>query len=122
LDERVELMESDWFSGLPEELRFGVIVANPPYLTAAEVAETQPEVKDHEPAVALSTAENGLDALHLIIDQAPAWLEPGGLLAMETGIAQHAELVERLQSAGYTEVESRQDMTGRDRFVFARVK
>jgi release factor glutamine methyltransferase len=120
LQDRVEVLKSDWFAVLPADTKFELIVANPPYLTAAEVAETQPEVKDHEPAVALSTAEDGMDALATIIAEAQDWLTPGGLLAMETGIAQHAELVERLNAAGYADVQSRQDLTERDRFVFAR--
>ncbi len=120
LAERIDIRVSDWFEALPAEQRFGLIVANPPYLTSSEVAETSPEVKDHEPAVALSTAVDGLDALHHIIDHAGEWLSPGGLLAMETGIAQHATLVGRLESRGYVDVSSRQDLTERDRFVFAR--
>lgn len=120
LNERVELLVSDWFQQLPTEQRYDLIVANPPYLTANEVAETAPEVKDHEPAIALSTAEDGLDALHLIIDSAQSWLTPGGLLAMETGIAQHEALVDRLKAKGYSDIESRQDLTERDRFVLAR--
>ena len=120
LQGRVKVLKSDWFAALPAGTKFELIVANPPYLTAAEVAETQPEVKDHEPAVALSTAEDGMDALTTIIAEAQDWLAPGGLLAMETGIAQHADLVERLNAAGFADVQSRQDLTERDRFVFAR--
>ncbi|GAB5562222.1 MAG: peptide chain release factor N(5)-glutamine methyltransferase [Synoicihabitans sp.] len=122
LQSRVDLIESDWFSNFESDMQFDLIVANPPYLTAEEVAETQPEVKDHEPAVALSTAADGLDALHLIADQSMAWLKPGGLLAMETGIAQHPGLCERLRQRGFIDVRSRQDLTERDRFVFARKK
>ena len=118
--DRVKILKSDWFKSLPSGEVFELIVANPPYLTAAEVAETQPEVKDHEPAVSLSTAEDGMDALVTIISEAQDWLAPGGLLAMETGIAQHVDLVSRLKSAGFAEVQSRQDLTERDRFVFAR--
>lgn len=120
LSERVQLIKSDWFTALPEGHRFSLIVANPPYLTAEEVSATQPEVKDFEPAVALSTAEDGMDALENIIAHAQHWLSPGGLLAMETGIAQHADLVARLTEAGYVQVESRADLTERDRFIFAR--
>ncbi|MCF3649076.1 peptide chain release factor N(5)-glutamine methyltransferase [Synoicihabitans lomoniglobus] len=121
LTERVEMLESDWFSAMPDDSRFGLIVANPPYLTTAEVAATAPEVKDHEPAVALSTASDGMDAFEVIISHAATYLLPDGLLAMEAGIAQHAMLVAKLEQAGFDRVESRQDLTGRDRFVFARM-
>lgn len=120
LSERVKLLQSDWFAALPPGERFDLIVANPPYLTAAEVAETQPEVQDHEPAIALSTAEDGMDALGALVNGARAWLAPGGLIAMETGIAQHPRLVEMFTGAGFGDIESRQDLTERDRFVFAR--
>jgi release factor glutamine methyltransferase len=120
LQERVTLIQSDWFADLPAALKFDLIVANPPYLSTEEVAATQPEVKDYEPAVALSTAVDGLDALTTIIDQASPWLSAGGLLAMETGIAQHAELIKRMQQVGFDRVESRRDLTERDRFLFAR--
>lgn len=120
LAERVTLLESDWFETVPKELRFDLLVANPPYLTSAEVEESSPEVKSHEPAVALSTAEDGMDALRIIIEQAPRFLAKDGLLAMETGIAQHAELSELMVQAGFTKFESKADLAGRHRFVFAR--
>ncbi len=122
LDQRVQIVQSDWFAGLPKGERFDLIVANPPYLTSAEVAETAPEVKDHEPAIALSTAEDGMDALGVLVQEARSWLVPGGLLAMETGIAQHATLISQLEAAGFEQVQSRPDLTERDRFVFARNK
>ena len=55
-----------------------------------------------------------------VIAGAQAHLTAGGLLALETGIAQHAALVQEAQSAGYVQIESAQDLTGRDRFIFAR--
>ena len=120
LGDRVRLLESNWFAGVSDDERFEVIVANPPYLTALEVSETAPEVQKFEPAVALSTAEDGLDALKAIVRDAPRFLTAGGLLAMETGIAQHETLKAWLAAAGLERIESRTDLTGRDRFVFAR--
>lgn len=120
LGDRVTVLQSDWFGAVSKAERFDVIVANPPYLTAAEVEETAPEVKNFEPAMALSTAEDGMDAITAIVKSAGDFLQPGGLLAMETGIAQHAVICEMLATAGYSEIESRRDLTGRDRFVFAR--
>ncbi len=119
LGDRVQLLTSDWFAALPRGERFDLIVANPPYLTADEVAQTQPEVKDHEPAVALSTAADGMDAFTRLINEARDWLQPGGRIAMETGIAQHQQLVKMLTDAGFVGVQSRADLTDRDRFVFA---
>ena len=116
---RVNFIESDWFAAVPAEARFDLIVANPPYLSDAEVAETAPEVRGFEPHRALTSGATGLEALEPIIGAAKARLAPGGWLICETGIAQHAALLARLQAAGYARRESRKDLTGRDRFVLA---
>lgn len=120
LSGRVTLLESDWFARVPKEQRFDLIVANPPYLTAEETAQTSLEVRGFEPAGALTAAEDGLANLRQIIAEAPAFLSDGGLLALETGIGQHARLLEWVTAAGYVGGESRQDLTGRDRFILAR--
>lgn len=119
--ERVMLLASDWFGGVSAGSAFDVIVANPPYLSAEETAAAQPEVRDFEPALALTAADRGLAALRLILGEAPRFLRPGGLLALETGIAQHGELRQLATAAGFADIESLPDLTGRDRFVLARL-
>lgn len=116
---RVSFVQSDWFAGVAAAPPFGLIVANPPYLSAEETAAAEPEVREHEPAGALTAAEDGLAALRAIIGAAPRFLAPGGLLAMETGIGQHAELLRLAGEAGFARSESRKDLTERDRFIFA---
>ncbi len=116
---RVEFIRADWFSAVPQEMRFDLIVSNPPYLTADEVAEAEPEVRVFEPAAALVASDAGCADLKTIIAQAPAFLEHGALLALETGIAHHAALLAACAAAGFTRCESRQDLTARDRFVLA---
>ncbi len=119
LEGRVAFIESDWFGALPAGEVFDLIVANPPYLTEAEAAAAEPEVRGHEPCSALVAADEGLADLRKIIEAAPRYLAAGGLLAMETGIAQHAELLKLCAAAGFGRSESKQDLTGRDRLVFA---
>lgn len=116
---RVNFVRSNWFGSLPAGSRYEVIVANPPYLSDAEVAETQAEVRDHEPRSALSSGPDATADLRSIIAEAPRWLVPGGLLALETGIGQHRELLAATQQAGFTRAESHRDLTNRDRFVLA---
>jgi release factor glutamine methyltransferase len=77
-------------------------------------------VKDHEPRVALTPGDDGFGALGHIIDKARDFLRPGGLLAMETGIAQHGQLARGLAAGGYQQIEFLPDLTGRPRFAFAR--
>jgi release factor glutamine methyltransferase len=119
LAERVTFLKSSWFEALATEAHFELIVANPPYLSAAETAQTAPEVRDHEPMSALTAADEGMADLRVIIARAPKFLAPGGLLALETGIAQHVELLRIARAAGFSRVESRPDLTRRDRFVLA---
>jgi release factor glutamine methyltransferase len=120
LAKRVSFVRSNWFAELSPDVPFDLIVANPPYLTAAELAEAAPEVRSFEPASALVPADaEGLADLRTIIGEAPRFLAAGGLLALETGIAQHAELLRLATAAGFTRCESKPDLTGRDRFVFA---
>ena len=119
LAERVVFLKSNWFAALPADSRYELIVANPPYLSAEETAATAPEVHAHEPAQALTSADGGSADLREIILGASAFLASTGLLALETGIAQHAELTALARTAGFARVESRPDLTGRDRFILA---
>lgn len=119
LSERVTLLESDWFTAVPADVRYNLIVANPPYLSDAEVREASDEVRNFEPHSALSAGANSAADLEKILRAAPAHLAPGGLLACETGIGQHAALIELARAAGLQRLESLPDLTGRDRYLLA---
>lgn len=120
LADRVTVQQSDWFGTLEASRQFDLVVANPPYLTAAETAESAPEIRHFEPAVALSPGPTGLEALARIVARAAAFMMPGGLIAMETGIAQHEALEPGLRAHGFTQPEFAPDLAGRPRFAFAR--
>jgi release factor glutamine methyltransferase len=115
---RVTWLASDWFEAVPAGV-YDVVVANPPYLTAEETDRTAPEVRDFEPRSALAAGDEGCADLVRIITAAPGYLAAGGLLALETGIAQHARLLPLAREAGFSQVESHPDLTGRERFVLA---
>jgi release factor glutamine methyltransferase len=119
LASRVRLIRSDWFAALPPDDRFELVVANPPYLSDQETDEAQPEVKDFEPRTALSAGPDGAKMLEEIIRSAGSRLVPGGLLALETGPDQHPRLLSLATQCGFSQAESRRDLTGRDRFVLA---
>lgn len=118
LAERLTFLQGDWFAPLPEGSQFDLIVANPPYLTEAEMQTAAPEVVGHEPAEALVSGRDGLDDLHRILGAAKDYLAEGGLLALETGIAQHAALKQLAQDNSLSG-ESLEDLSGRSRFFFA---
>ena len=83
LSERVRLVRSDLFSALKDE-RYDLIVTNPPYVAHDEMRTLPPEYR-HEPALALASGVQGLDAVIRILADAPAHLNPGGILVAEVG-------------------------------------
>lgn len=117
LADRVTFVASNWFEQFSDVAPFGVIVSNPPYLSEQETIDTAPEVRLFEPKSALTSGEQGMADLRAILGAAPKHLLPGGLLALETGIAHHTELLRLAKEAGYAQTESRQDLTGRDRYL-----
>jgi len=119
LSGRVEFVESDWFEGLPAGRAYGLIVSNPPYLSAAETAGASPEVRDHEPAQALTSGSGGFADIERIIAGSSANMAPGGLLALETGTGHHALAAQAARGAGFARTESLPDLTGRDRIFLA---
>ena len=118
---RITFLEGNWFAPLDENARFDLIVSNPPYLTEEEMGSVEPEVVGHEPHDALVSGGDGLDDLRVILGQAKAFLAEGGLLAMETGIAQHKQL-QGLAEANGLSGESIEDLSERPRFFFAQPK
>jgi release factor glutamine methyltransferase len=118
LRERVSFRAGDWLEGLSFEA--DCIVSNPPYLTDEEWESARPEVRAHEPREALVASDKGLADLKTIMESAMPRLAPGGLLALETGIAQRDALLEWANGLGYVDTSMEKDDSGRDRFLFAR--
>lgn len=118
LSERVNFAKSDWFSGVTD--RYDLIISNPPYLTDAEVASAEPEVRLFDPVAALAAPENGLADLRRILAAAPKFLNPGGWVVLETGIDQHTTLAEISIQVGLLEGQGKSDLSGRPRFWLAR--
>lgn len=120
LESGIELRHGPGFEPLRRGETFSVIVSNPPYVAESERDLLPPEVRDHEPGVALFAGAGGLDVIEALCAEAGAWLEPGGLLALEIGLGQADAVLERVGRAGvYTEPRMEADLTGRPRFVLA---
>ena len=117
LDARARFLRSDWFSAVPGA--FDLIVSNPPYIAADEMAGLAPEVRDWEPHLALTPGGDGLDAYRAIARGAGARLMPGGRILLEIGPTQGAVVAGLLAQAGLAEVRVLPDMDGRDRVVAA---
>jgi len=111
LADRVELIESDLFAAL-DGRRYDVILSNPPYVNAESVAALPPEYQA-EPALALGSGEDGLDATRQILAAAKAHLNPGGLLVVEIGHNRDA-----LEAAYPALPFTWLDTEGGDQFIF----
>ena len=116
---RVTLRQGDLFSAVPGE-RFDIIVSNPPYITAEEMAALQPEVR-REPSLALYGGSDGLDFYRRIAREAPDYLLPGGWLLLEIGSAQ-AEAVSALLAERFEALAVYPDMQGLPRAAAARLR
>jgi release factor glutamine methyltransferase len=117
LGAEVRFVLSDGFRELLGE-SFDRIVTNPPYIGREE--ELMPEVREHEPEVALFAEENGLAFYRLLAAEAPAHLNDGGMLLMEVGHRQAERVAELFREAGWSHLESIPDLSGVERVVVAR--
>lgn len=116
---RAEIRQSDWFENI--EGQFDLIVSNPPYISAAEMQDLSPEVREHEPRMALTDEGDGLAAYRRIAAAAPDFLLPGGRLLVEIGPTQGKYVAALFDAAGLAEPCVIPDLDGRDRVVGARM-
>jgi len=107
LSERIEFFQSDLFAALGDKnvapLAFDLMTANPPYVDPADKATLQPEVRDHEPALALFSEKGGTAIAERILAECGPWLKPGGWLGMEFGMGQGEKLKTCAEHTGHFE-------------------
>jgi release factor glutamine methyltransferase len=111
---RVRFLESSWFDALAAAEVFDVIASNPPYIAAGDEHLAQGDLR-FEPVGALTDHADGLSALRIIIAGGPRHLAPGGWLLLEHGYDQAAAVRALLVDAGFTDVQSWQDLAGIER-------
>lgn len=112
----IQLIESDLFSSITG--RYDLITANLPYIPAASETELSREVR-RDPALALYGGDKGTEIMERFIRESPAYLNSGGLIAMEFGIGQAEELKILAEDQGFHPVEIQADLSGIERFLFA---
>ncbi|MBQ5951379.1 MAG: peptide chain release factor N(5)-glutamine methyltransferase [Lachnospiraceae bacterium] len=118
LGARVTFLEGDLWDALPEDAGpFDIIVSNPPYIRAAELEDLQPEVRDHDPRMALDGGEDGLVFYRRIAAGAPAYLADNGRLYVEMGAEQGPDVEALFAAAGFSEIRTVRDLAGLDRVV-----
>jgi len=115
LNASVELFVGDLMTKMDGQ--YDVIVSNPPYIPPSVIEGLMPEVRLHEPMLALDGGQDGLEFYRRIAGQAVTRLAPNGRLFLEIGCEQAAAVAEILQKQGYREVQVFQDLAGKDRIV-----
>ena len=119
LSGRIQFHRGDGFAALPEGMRFDFIVSNPPYIATEEIASLEPEVRDHDPRLALDGGTDGLDFYRRLAAEAGARLNAGGRLLVELGDGQAAAVRALCESAGWRVEPVENDYTGRARILIA---
>ena len=119
LEADVEVRRSDLFDGL-SGMSFDLILSNPPYISLEEMDELMPEVKYHDPRLALTDEGDGLSFYRRIAHEAGSYLKQDGYLVLEIGFAQGQAVTELLRAAGFEDVECHKDYAGLDRVITAR--
>lgn len=112
---RAAFVQSNWFDFV--EGRFDLIVSNPPYIPTGDIPDLMPDVREHDPHIALDGGRDGLDDYRGIMSEAPAFLNEGGRLLVEIGEGQ-ADAVEALGAAAGLSAAGRScDLSGRERVL-----
>lgn len=111
-----QFVKSDWFSALPLQTRFDLIVSNPPYLAEDDAHLCEGDVR-FEPHSALVAKAQGLHDLHYLVTASRSHLCNGGWLLLEHGCAQGAAVRQAMMDAGYIDVHTRTDLSHQDRIT-----
>ncbi|MHB8286152.1 MAG: peptide chain release factor N(5)-glutamine methyltransferase [Caulobacteraceae bacterium] len=121
LNTHLALMRGDWTAGLQDN-GFDLVVANPPYIATDVIPTLDPEVRDHEPMLALHGGADGLDAYRLLAPEILRVLKPGGLFLVEIGYDQAEAVEDFFKNAGADAVSTLRDLSDLDRVVQGRKK
>ena len=113
----VAFVESDLFANIPAGSRFDVITANPPYIATAEIEGLAADIRDYEPRGALDGGADGLDLVRKIVDDAPAFLDDGGVLAIEIGAGEAPDTGALFEARGYVDIAVERDYGKIERVV-----
>ncbi|NOT48752.1 MAG: peptide chain release factor N(5)-glutamine methyltransferase [Acidobacteria bacterium] len=119
VEDRLDVRKSDLFASLIEKERFDLIVSNPPYISIADFARLEPDVREFEPQTALTDQGDGLSVIRRMVKNAPGYLKEDGLLIIEIGYDQADEVVDLLNGGPWKDVAARADFQGIRRTVSA---
>ncbi len=115
--DKIELRQSDFFSAVKPDEQFDIIISNPPYIAEPDYDTLPPEVLA-DPKIAMTAGTDGLDAIRVIVQEAPNYLAPNGRIMFEIGCEQ-AEQVAKLTETDnrYSSIDILKDLNDRDRII-----
>lgn len=116
LNDRAAFLRTDWTAGLADH-SFDLVVSNPPYIASAHIESLDPEVRDHDPRLALDGGEDGLEAYRRLAPEIARVLKPGGVFAVEIGWDQGEAVTALFEAAGFGGVRVVKDLGDRHRVV-----
>ncbi len=120
---KIDFFKGSWFDALQQRPFLDMIVSNPPYIPTSDIRHLAPEIKDHEPMIALDGGNDGLDCIRDIIGRACHYLVPGGHLLLEMGFDQRGKIMAAAQACtAYEGIEFIKDLAGHDRVVHLKKK
>ena len=116
LDSRCDFIRTEWATGFGDH-SFDLVVSNPPYIPTADIAGLDPEVRDHDPHLALDGGPDGLQAYRELAPEIRRILRPGGFFAVEIGWDQGPQVKAMFEAEGFEDVIVVKDLSDRDRVV-----
>ena len=119
LQKKCTFIHSDLFENING--RFDVIVSNPPYIATKEIEALEPEVRIHEPMMALDGMEDGVFFYRKIVSESVDYLNPDGWLMFEIGYDQGEAVSYMMEAAGFVQIEVIEDLAGLDRVVIGKL-
>ena len=121
VDDRITFVKSDLFTNINKEMKFDIIVSNPPYIKREVIDTLDKQVKDFEPYNALEGGIDGLDFYRAITKEAKNFIKEGGTLAYEVGHDQSEDVSKLMKMDGYTNIYTIKDLQQIDRVVIGNI-
>jgi len=120
VSDRLEFLQGDGFAALTSQPQtFDLIISNPPYIASAEIETLEPEVRDHDPRLALDGGTDGLDFYRALAAQARPCLKPGGKIMVEFGDGQAEAIKKIFESEKWIVEDVKEDYSQRARILIA---
>lgn len=120
VSDRIRWIRSDLFEHMTHDMKFDLIVSNPPYIPESDKAGLEPEVVDYEPHLALFGGADGLDFYRRIIPEALSYLKGGGMVVFEAGHDQYLAIEDMFKTNGYVDIGHFEDLAGIPRFIYGK--